>query len=132
MATRHYRPPDPKYQNRAHRQMDVPQPGFFRLRLVRGGPWIPALIYAPCPFDEDGWPVDPYRAPVGAQRWSLRALIGGRDDDPLRVWQYGQRCTAREYHKMVAAKTRAETYAPHEPEANPWHPIDLAHQPSLF
>ena len=33
-----------------------PQPGFFRLRVHKGGPWTPAVIFRPCPLEmHDVW-----------------------------------------------------------------------------
>jgi hypothetical protein len=39
----HRKPGTPRY-------MDVPQPGFYRLKLVKRGPWVPARIWVPCPI----------------------------------------------------------------------------------
>ena len=137
------RPGDPRWRLRhrgSPKYLDVPEVGFFRLRLVTGGPYVPALIYAPCPFawepehpaEDLGWGVEPLRAPVGMQRWTMMALANEQEIDPLTVWQRGERIDARGYHQMVAAKRRAEHHAPHEPEANPRERIDLRRQPSLF
>lgn len=132
-------PVDPAWRLRQrYWRTHVPQPGFYRTRLVRGGPWLPALIWAPCPFNwEDHHPpedagVATERRSHGLQVWTLYAHLNGRPVDPVEVWPRLDRITAREYHRMILAKARAQEYAPWEPEANPRHAVDLRRQPSLF
>lgn len=118
----------------------LPQPGFFKLRLVRQGPWVPAIIWQPCPMiepepleatsDPADWchPTDPWRGP----RW-LRARIGDDEADPLEVWMRGKRITAAEYHHRVALAAWATVWKPDEaPEANPRAKVDLTKQAALF
>jgi hypothetical protein len=126
----------------------LPEPGYFRLKRIRGGPWIPALIWAPCPmvlaeprgelvaigeneFTEppEYWcrPADPWRGP----RW-LRATIGDDEVDPLDVWQWGSRITAAEYHHRMALREWAIRHAPQQPEALPRQRVNLTRQPSLL
>jgi hypothetical protein len=130
------KPADPSWRLRGARFLDVPEPGFYRTRMVRGGPWVPCLIWVDCPFeleDEDNLccPTE-RRLCAGKQLWSFRASINGTDADPLEVWQRGYRITPRQYHKMVLVRDRALQHARHEPEANPTRAVDLARQPSLF
>jgi hypothetical protein len=132
----HRLPADQSWRLRGTRLADVPEPGFYRLKLVRGGPFVPARIYVPCPFEiEDesqlGWPVE-RRHCAGMQRWSLRATINDEDADPLDVWQRGNRISAIDYHKMIAVRDRAVAHEPYAPEANPRGKVNLARQPSLF
>jgi hypothetical protein len=113
-----------------------PEPGFFRMKLVRGGPWVPALIWRPCPIVIP----QPLETTPGPEDWCrpldrsrpLLARIGEREADPFDVWTYGRRIGAAEYHWRLALGKWAQTHAPLDPEANPRARVDLARQPSLF
>jgi hypothetical protein len=129
-------PPNIAQLQRGVRHPAWPEPGWFKLRLARRGPWIPALIWQPCPMvepfeasDPADWccPTDPWRGP----RW-LRATIGDDEVDPLDVWARGQKITAQEYYWRLAVRAWAVAEAPHEPEASPRQPINLSRQPALF
>ena len=70
------------------RRIDQPCPGFFRTRLVRGGPWVGAIIYQPCPFAAmpvvDGCGEDDWFVPLDRSR-PLSALIDGLDVGALTL-----------------------------------------------
>lgn len=137
-------PADPAWRLRWRRRARSPahpEPGFFRLRRVKRGPWLPALIWVECPFvipepasllGEPGeppeeWcrPTDPWRGP----RWH-RAEIDGADADPLEVWVWGQRITPQHYHHLVALRGWQRRWEPETAAAT--RPADLKKQPSLF
>src|SRR5215831_8884022 len=76
-----------------------PEPGWFRLRLVRRGVWVAALIWRPCPWvnpevalDTPG--EDEWCRPAERSR-PLRAVIHGGaqgsdwEVDPMEVWERG-------------------------------------------
>jgi hypothetical protein len=113
-----------------NRVRNRPQPGHFLVRLVKGGPLVPALIYLPCPWVQPE-PENPY----GPDPWEWcrhyerqgppRAVIAGDQPvDPEFVWTYGREITAEEYRYRVellawARRTRA-------PEARLRRPIRLS------
>lgn len=122
--------------------LNCPEPGFFKLRMVRGGVWVPALIWQPCPMvipedpNEEAvgempsdwcYPIDPYRGPR-----ALLARIGDAAVDPLEVWQRGRKITGEEYYWRRGLREWAIVKAPSQPEANPRQPVDLRRQPSMF
>lgn len=148
------RPPPPAHERRrepgrARRLLDWPEPGFFRTRLVRGGPWVAAVIWRPCPWVEPGdgegsaavedW-CRPLDDPQPYDARPLRAAIdaGGawRTVTPHEVWERGREIPAREFHFFVDrrrwALLRAQWGAPSLPEADPYKPVDLPGAPSLF
>jgi hypothetical protein len=106
----------------AHRApliVDQPQEGYYRTRLVRGGPLVPVRIWFGPPNDPvTGEPLD--RSP----RW--QALVNGREHDAAAIWNWcaGNPITGAEYDYMLRVKDWAERHAPHEPEANPYQSVN--------
>jgi len=143
-------------------QTSDPAPGFFKLKFARGGPWIPAIIWRPCPLVIPE-PLEEYTEPPeywcypteassppsqvwsctqelppqlvaeGPTMWSgLWARIGDDEVDPLEVWGRGPQIGPAEYLWRLRLREWAVQFAPAEPEANPKRPADLASLPSLF
>lgn len=115
-----------------------PEPGFYRLRLARKGPWVPALIWRPCPFIipeplsiEDTPAPDDWCKPTERSR-PLRATIGDKEADPHEVWITAQWTTPQEYYWRLKLRKWAIDSAPHEPEAKPRQAVDLTRAPALF
>jgi hypothetical protein len=124
---------------RETRLLSRPRPGFYVMRLKRGAPLVPALIYQSCPMvvpqptAVDGphpadWcqPLD--RPPC------CGALI---DDEPSpveRVWMARslRPVSPEEYAFRVGPLRRWARAHPGMPEARPDKPVDLAALPSLF
>lgn len=108
-----------------------PVAGFYRTKLVKGGPWVPVRIWYGPPLDpETGEELD--RSP----RW--QALVNGEEvDGPnevewVWVWCSNKGITEAEYRYMLAKKEHAEKFAPELPEASPREKIDLNKLPPLF
>lgn len=113
-----------------------PAPGFFRVKLVRGGPWVPALIWRPCPMIipellADTPAPEDWCLPTDRSR-PLRARVGEREADPGEVWISGIAITPREYYWRFDLIKWAVESAPHEPEAKPRQAVDLTRSPALF
>lgn len=116
----------------------TPEPGFFRLKLVRGGPWVPALIWRPCPMVipeplsvEDTPAPEDWCRPTERSR-PLRARVGDREADPGEVWISGMWTTPQEYYWRLKLRKWAVESAPDEPEAKPRQAVDLTRSPALF
>jgi hypothetical protein len=109
----------------AARIVDQPQPGFFRLRLVRGGPWVCARIYIPCPMD-------PFTGEPTERPRLICAEINGEDVEAHRVWHFGEPITASEFEFLLAESRWAHRYSPADPKANPRKKIDPLNIPRLF
>lgn len=100
----------------APRQSDTPRPGFYLLRLVRGGPWVGAEII----HDADG-------------QW--RTMLDGKWEGPSRnpwilpmmekIHFGGRETTESEVRFRVGAARWAAIYAPSSAPANPHKPIDI-------
>lgn len=113
-----------------------PEPGYFRLRLVKRGPWVPALIWQPCPMVI---PV-PLELTPAPEDWCrpaersrpLRATIGTSEANPFEVWISGYFITAQEYLYRLDLQKWATRHAPRQPEAKPKQSVDLTDLPALF
>jgi hypothetical protein len=108
--------------------IDQPQPGYYRTRQVRGGPWMPVVIRFEVSPDPD-FPDNPMdRGPV----WSCE--VGGEYADAFEIWPYVHQepISKSEFSYMIAANAWADEYAPLSPEANPRATIDHHTIPSIF
>lgn len=105
------------------RRVDLPEQGFFRIRLVRGGPWVGAEI----------------RCESGI--WT--GLIDGQpgetsDADPaaaqhvFRIWHSGEIIPEHEHAFLLSRAAWARLHAPDDPAANPNQPIRLDSLPPAF
>jgi hypothetical protein len=124
------------------RVLSEPEPGYFKLRQARRGPWVPAIIWRPCPLILP----EPWRhggtmleETPGPEDWGpterarpLRARIGDRETSPFEVWQRGRMIDQAEYAWRLALFRWAIDHAPGQPEANPRKPVALDRLPSLF
>lgn len=88
------------------RIIDQPRPGFFKLRMVKGGPWCPARI----------WPV---RRRTGSE--TLTAHILGEPAEVDRVWLYGREIPEADYQRLMR-----------EPPVSPRQPVNFNAMPPLF
>lgn len=83
-----------------------PQEGYFRMRLVKGGPWVGARIH---------------RAMDG----SMVATVNGFPGDPDHVWTYGRTTTQDDYERLLLEAEYARATDPGSPRANPTSKVDL-------
>lgn len=98
------------------RKSDTPEPGFYLIRLTRGGPWVGAQITHD---DADGW------------RAMIDGIWSGPSNDPWLVsgletihW-YGRASTESEVKYRIGLKRWAEIHAPDAPAANPTKAVNL-------
>ena len=108
-------------RNQAPRRVDRPEPGYFELRLVRGGPLVGARI-----VHEDGlwsaW-IDGELADEPAPQPSLAVF---------RIWHGGSSCDRSIYDFRLAVKSWAMANDPSHPSMQPNAVIDLGSRRSLF
>lgn len=103
-----------------------PIAGFYRIRLVRGGPLCAARLWLGFGADPDGGD------DRGCFMW--RAMINGKETDLDRVWPYcaDKGCTEAEFLYLLAVHGHAVKWHPNMPEANPRQKIDLHSLPPVF
>jgi hypothetical protein len=109
--------------NRRHepsRRIDQPDPGFFKLRLVKRGPFVAARIT----YDPPLWSAEINDEPCG-----LHDPDPARADGVFRIWTVGVRIEKAEYdrmreHKMTARQT--------DPVHRAREPINLNKLPTVY
>jgi hypothetical protein len=114
---------------------EIPAPGLYEARLVKGGPLVAVAVWWRCPFvypdpeiDPDDWFSTLDRSP------RLLAAVDGRWRDPLWV------ATLRDLKAVDIARflwlavdrAWAQQWAPGTPEAQPWQAVDVAAIPSII
>ena len=101
-----------------------PQCGWFLARQSRGGPLVPARIY----LEQE---VCPETGNLLSDE-VLKCEINGREYDPEEQFPYlcGEPITEQAYNYLMARKDFTETYAPHEPAANPFKKVDWGNVPT--
>jgi hypothetical protein len=106
------------------RRIDRPEPGFFRLRLVKGGPFVPARLWIGPPLDpETREPLDRSPRPM-VQIAHFPAT--DRPDRVDRVWLYGERISVEAFEAMRLRAAWARLHQPDAPIANPLSPVDVS------
>lgn len=112
-------------RNQAPRRVDQPEPGYFRIRLVKGGPWVAATIER----DQHGV----WSAIIDNQRSSGAAHTDpALATDVFRIWHYGERITPAEHAYLVERAAYCRLHMPDAPEANPTQPITIGRLPPAF
>lgn len=96
----------------------VPQCGFYKMRLAKGGPMVPVAIFLRQVIDkETGELIEPEE---------IVCLVNGRPDDAQRTWNWCCKnpITEAEYRHHEKHGRWAEENAPQHPAANPYTPVD--------
>ncbi len=107
------RPALPQRDRGPARVIDQPRAGFFMIRQVRKGPWVPARILV----DFDAFSAEIGGKPCGAANEDpLRA------DGVMRIWEYGREIDEAEYWRLLGRKDAPD----------PSVRIDLRRKPSLY
>jgi 5'-3' exonuclease len=100
-----------------------PQDGFFKTKVVRGGPWVPARVWR----DEE---VD---FVTGAKTGFdiVKCEVDGKPRNPLSAWIAIAKMpiSATDFDHMVALASWSKKYAPTSAEANTGIPIDWNKEP---
>lgn len=115
LETRHWRVPI----------ADEPRSGWFKRKLVKGGPFVPARIWLVQDVGEDGELLDDE---------ILQCEVNGQYANPVDQWSYlcGQPITEAEFNYMEATRLWAEQHAPEHPQAKPRERINLLTTPIRF
>lgn len=113
----------------APRIIGKPEPGFFRMRLVKGGPLVPARIFLPCPIDpEFGFPMDRPRHLIA----EIDGVIEPAPRAVERIWLSAELIDKATFEFMNADAEWCRTHAPAEPKASPRKAIDARKAPPVF
>lgn len=106
----------------AARSVAVPEPGYFAMRLVRGGPTVAArIVHSEGLWNAvvDGLAYRPASDPAAAEM-------------VFRIWHGAEQITEAGYFLMLRQKADAIAANRNDPAAHPTKKIDLANLPSIF
>jgi hypothetical protein len=96
-----------------------PQCGFYRMRMVRGGPWVPVRIYV----DRT---IDPETGELTSREIMRMEVAGEPGGDPARRWSYLTPISRPEYARLIEARktdpTMRATHAPVDLTSSPVRP----------
>ena len=107
-----------------------PQPGWWLVKLVKGGPTVAACIRLVLTEFEPDFPQNDMR---GTRSPFLAAFVNDEPVDMDRVWlTKGEPITEAEYAFRVADAKWAAEHAPNEPAAQPHKAVDLRQIPIPF
>lgn len=104
---------------------DEPQAGWYKVKMVKDGVFVPVVIRLIQDIDEAGDLVNPIR---------FEAERNGKSIDAHQIWTYAAKnpISEEDFNYMTDRKAWAETNAPHMPEANPTKKINHKDIPPLF
>jgi len=109
--------------------INEPQEGFYRRRLVRNGMWVPARIW---------WERGEIDPESGHQMSDdvLHCLVDGKPANPYDQWIFlaghPLKGGEAEYNFMVDDAAHARKHRPGDPKATPRKPIDCSKMDSIF
>lgn len=108
--------------------LDRPEPGFWMLRLAKGGVDVPARIFRHSTTAEPGNPGNAMDRPA-----FLFAEILGDLVDLEAVWHVRRReISPAEYRFQIADFAHAREWRPGDPKATPREALDLTKLPPLY
>lgn len=101
-----------------------PQVGWFKRKLVHGGPFVPAKIWMESPVEDGELVDDEY----------LRCEVNGVECDVLDAWPrlWNSAITEAEFRYLEATRKWAEQHAPFDPAARPRERLDPLETPVRF
>lgn len=103
---------------------EEPRCGFFKRRLVKGGPFVPAKIW----LDAE---IDATTGELLADEALLCEVNGAyADAESEWPWLCGNSITEAEFNYLTARNAYAAWYSPDEPAANPRQPVDWLKTPT--
>jgi hypothetical protein len=97
-----------------------PHAGWWQIRLVKRGPWVPVRIWLEQEIGEDGELLGPE---------VVKCEIDNAPGDPLTVWTWCCRNPIEEHHYRYLVALRAWQRV-NEPDLwNPYRPVDMTETP---
>lgn len=103
------------------REIGTPTPGFYRARLVKGGPWVAARVWR-------GFGIDPVTREQIERAWRLRCEVASDEVDPDEWWPRLHGPIPADEWRSLRARARIEG----TPESAPRRAVDLNNIRPLF
>jgi hypothetical protein len=94
------------------REVNNPRPGLFKIRLVRGGPWVGAAIV------HDGF----WLAVVNGTQVSAPCVDPTTCHEIMKIWSFGRDITKDEYRALTRPGR----------DVQPMQPVNLIDKGSIF
>lgn len=118
---------------RQSHRVDRPVAGYYRMKRIRGGPWIGVRIWRCCHCTPVGPAPHAWR-PECDRYPPLIATVEGKDQPPLPLWSWvaGREISEADYRYLTEGSAWDRLYDPQAPSANPDKPIDLGSMPPLY
>ena len=109
------------------REMERPRLGYFKARLVKNGPWMPARIERDCSCTVNGTDDSvTHEWQETCDRYQhMRGQIDGHMVSVDRVWLYGEEITQAEHDYLVSSNEWDRENDATSPAARPREAIDL-------
>lgn len=103
---------------------DLPQCGYYKRKLIKGGPYVSARVWRECEIDVE--------TAESTERDVLLCEVNGFRRDPHSEWMRlaTQPITEEEYRFEVADCAHARRYRPDDPKAQPHKKINLLATPA--
>ncbi len=102
------------------RAIGSPEPGFFKVRNGKAGPWVPARIFRWCHCTinggDDNW-AHAWEDTCDRFPHELGAEIDGKQVDLLRVWHSGREIPEAEYRYLKGDREWCHQHAPERLDA---------------
>jgi len=113
---------NPRHAASQARFVDIVEPGYFRLRLVRGGWQVPCRIES----TSDGWQatIDGFTHPANPDPWRAEGVSD--------IHTYGERIDAKTYSWLLSIKSWAAENNPDHPACWPRRAIDRLNLRPLY
>lgn len=113
------------------RPIHQPRPGFFAMRLVKGGAEVGAAIWRGCRCSVNG-PEHHHWRETCDRYPPLQAVINGQEAPVQRVWESGREIDEAEYEYLTRDAEWARQWAPEDPRAKPDQAADLRKMEPAF
>jgi hypothetical protein len=97
---------------------NVPEAGWYKRRLVRGGMFVPAKIWLEQHIDPETGEL------IADSRWLCEVANIRKDPDEQWEWLSGHPISEADFRFMMAERCWAAEHAPYDPVANPRKPVD--------
>lgn len=101
---------------------DLPVAGAYKMRLVRGGPFVVVRVWR-------GFGRDPLTGQEIERGYHWRAMRDGRQVD---IWSVWPGCASHPIDETEAQKIEARKSDPEAPERFPGSPVDLGTMKPIF
>ncbi len=111
------------------RMIGMPEPGFFEVKMCKGGVGVSARIWRRCVCTINGPDAHDWIDTCDRYPHDLTAVINGRERERQSavdwIWLTGRMIERKMYDYLLADAEWCRLHAPDEPRAKPWRPANI-------